>query len=36
MSSEAAHNDWLAHAVDTVMRQCRSDTERPAVLRKSA
>jgi TetR/AcrR family transcriptional regulator len=36
MSSETAQHDWLAHAVETVMRQCRSDTERPAVLRKSA
>jgi TetR/AcrR family transcriptional regulator len=35
MSSEAAHGEWLVHTIETVMRKCRSDTDR-VTARKSA
>lgn len=35
MSSEKAHGEWLVHAIGTIMRECRSGSERMPV-RKSA
>lgn len=35
MSSEAAQSSWLLHTIETVLRECRSDTERKNLLKSA-